>query len=322
MRVGVVFPGQGSQKVGMGADLVAAYPSARTWFDTASSVLGYDLLDLCANGPDEKLRETQYSQPAIFVVNVALAQTAIEHESLFTPVGTAGHSFAEFCSLVLAGAMSFETALALVNARGLAMQSAAERERGAMSAILGLQKDAVLELVREASSTTEIVAAANFNQETQIVVSGHEAAVRRAEDLAKSDRYKAKAIALNVSGAWHSPLMNPAREAFASAVDQAAANHLFRQPIFPVFSSVTAKPYSSADEIAGNLKNSVTQPVEWYATVVDNVIPAGFDLIVEFGASAVLAPMFKRIPGAPKALHVGDSAGLEKLRAELTAEVA
>jgi [acyl-carrier-protein] S-malonyltransferase len=309
MRVGVVFPGQGSQVVGMGADVASAYPAAAALFRVAKSILGYDLLALCSEGPEDKLRETRYSQPAIFVTNLALA-TAVGN--VLAPVVSAGHSFGEYCSLTMAGALTFETALALVNQRGLAMHRAAGLARGAMAAVLGLDDEKLQTAVDAAiAQGAGRVQLANFNQPGQVVISGDEAAVRVAGDLSLEAGAK-RVIALNVAGAWHSALMEPAREEFAKHIHNAPV----MLPSFTVISNVDALPYTSIEQIKANLIRSVTDEVRWHEAAIA-MIACGIDIIVEFGASPVLAPMMKRVAGAPKAIHVGDAAGIEKLRAQL-----
>jgi [acyl-carrier-protein] S-malonyltransferase len=314
MRVAVVFPGQGSQTGGMGVDVAAAYPASAALYREAKTILGYDLLALCAEGDEDKLRETRYSQPAIFVTNLAIAAAVGD---VLTPVVSAAHSFAEYCSLTLAGALTYETALGLVKQRGLAMHRAASVSRGAMAAVLGLD-DALL---RKAVETTVArgsgrVQLANFNQPGQVVISGDEDAVRVAGELAMDAGAK-RVIPLNVSGAWHSQLMEPARVEFAKHIADAP----LRMPRFSVISNVDAKPYTSVEQIKQNLIRSVTDEVRWHETAIA-MIAVGIDMIVEFGASPVLAPMMKRVAGAPKAMHVGDVAGVEKLRGLLaTADV-
>ena len=309
MRVGVVFPGQGSQVVGMGVDVAGAYPAAATCFSKAKTILGYDLLALCERGPEEQLRETRYAQPAIFVTNVALAEAV---GGVLDPVVSAGHSFGEYCSLTLAGALTFETALSLVNQRGLAMQRATVHAQGAMAAVLGLEPDAlrtaVAQAVEQGSGRVQL---ANFNAPGQIVISGDAAAVRVAGDLALAAGAK-RVVPLNVSGAWHSVLMDPARAEFARHVEDA----MVMPPRFTVISNVDAHAYSDVEQVKANLIRSVTDEVRWHDTAVA-MAAMELDLIVEFGASAVLAPMFKRIPNAPKAITVSDAAGVEKLRAQL-----
>jgi [acyl-carrier-protein] S-malonyltransferase len=312
MRVGAVFPGQGSQSVGMGGALVENFPEAAALFARAERVLGYDLLRVVREGPDDVLRETRFSQPAIFVTNYALAVAA---GPALGVVASAGHSFAEFCSLTLAGALDFDDALGLIRERGLAMQEAAELAPGAMSAILGLDPDAVREAVGRAGDAGR-VQLANFNAPGQIVISGDREAVARAGELALEAGAK-RVVALNVSGAWHSALMAPAQERFAPFVRAAP----IRLPRFAVISNVDAQPYRDVETIRTNLIRSVTGEVLWHATA-ERLIAEGIDLLVEFGGSAVLAPLSKRLPNAPPSLHVGDERGLAKLAALELAGVA
>jgi [acyl-carrier-protein] S-malonyltransferase len=305
MRIGVIFPGQGSQVVGMGADVAHTYSAAMECFRVAKQIVGYDLLALCTDGSEERLRETRYAQPAIFVTNVALAAAV---GSVLEPVVSAGHSFGEFCGLHIAGAMSFESALSLVNERALAMHRAAEHSDGAMSAVLGLEPDSLREVVAAtAASGAGRVQLANFNAPGQIVISGDRAAVTAAGAAALSAGAK-RVVPLNVAGAWHSALMEPAQAAFSRFIRDAA----IVMPRFPVVSNVDARPYVDVATIRDHLERSITGEVRWHETAV---VLAGMelDLIVEFGASAVLAPMMKRIEGAPRAITVKDAAGVEKL---------
>jgi [acyl-carrier-protein] S-malonyltransferase len=307
MRLGVVFPGQGSQSVGMGGNIVAAYPVAADLFRRAQRVLGYDLHALVANGPEEKLRETVYAQPAIYVTNYALAACAGEGLPV---VASAGHSFGEYCSLTLAGSLEFEDALALVRERGLAMQEAAERSPGAMAAILGLAADRVRVATAGAADAGH-VRLANFNAPEQIVISGDAAAVARTGELALAAGAK-RVVPLNVSGAWHSALMESARTRFAPFVERAP----IAPPRFTVISNVDARPYRDIEGIRANLIRSVSDEVLWHDTSL-RLVAEGLDGIVEFGGSAVLAPMLRRVDGAPKPTHVGDERALEKLAASL-----
>jgi [acyl-carrier-protein] S-malonyltransferase len=309
MRIGVVFPGQGSQVVGMGALVAQAYPAAGECFRIAKGIVGYDLLAICAHGPDATLRETRYAQPAIFVTNVAL-RAAIG--GLLEPVVSAGHSFGEFCSLEISGALSFEAALSLVTERALAMHRAAQESAGAMSAILGLESDVLRDVVAATIAAGRgRVALANFNAPGQIVISGDLAAVEAAGDAALTAGAK-RVVPLNVAGAWHSDLMEPARAAFSRFVRDAP----IVMPGFTVISNVDGRPYTDVMTIRDHLERSVTDEVRWHDTAVA-MVGLGLDLIVEFGASAVLAPMMKRIPGAPRAITVKDPEGVEKLRAML-----
>ena len=306
MRTGIVFPGQGSQAVGMGVDIATKSSAARDLFERAHRVLGYDLLALQREGPEEKLRETQFSQPAIFVTNVALyAATA----DAITPVASAGHSFGEFCSLYAAGALSFEDALHIVNERGKAMQHAAELAPGGMSAVLGLDAEKIRAVVNETRASTGLrVQLANFNSPAQIVISGDLAGVQAAGDAMMAAGAK-RVVPLNVSGAWHSALMEPAIEKFSTAVE--AGN--FSMPKFDVISNVDAKPYRDVATIKKNLVLSITHEVRWHETA-QALVAENLDLVVEFGASAVLGPLMKRIEGAPSVSVVSDAAGVEKLK--------
>jgi [acyl-carrier-protein] S-malonyltransferase len=309
MRVGAIFPGQGSQSVGMGGAIVARYPVAADLFRRAERILGYDIGAVIARGPEDTLRETRYSQPAIFLTNYALAAAAGDALGV---VASAGHSFGEYCSLTLAGALAFDDALALVNERGLAMQEAAERAPGAMAAILGLEPNKV-RAAAEGARDAGRVRLANFNAPGQIVVSGDRDAVARAGELALAAGAK-RVVPLNVSGAWHSELMAPARERFAPFV--AAAR--IELPRFTVISNVDAQPYRDVATIRENLIRSVTDEVLWH-DAAERLIAEGLERIVEFGGSAVLTPLLKRLPGAPPAVHVGDERGLESLAATLSA---
>lgn len=312
MRLGAIFPGQGSQSVGMGLELVAASAPAAEVFERGSQVLGYDVLALVRDGPEEKLRETCYSQPAIYVTNYALA---VASEQLDVCVATAGHSFAEYCSLTIAGSLTFEDALALVNERALAMQEAAERAPGGMTAILGLDVAGVRSVVERARDAGR-VQLANFNAPGQIVVSGDLAAVQRAAELALAAGAK-RVVALNVSGAWHSELMAPAQERFAPFVERAA----IEPPKITVISNVDAKPYTGVLGIRRNLVRSLTAEVLWHETSL-RLLAEALDAVVEFGASAVLSPLLRRVPNVPPVFHAGDPTGLQRLRSALAASTA
>ncbi|MBV8602263.1 MAG: ACP S-malonyltransferase [Candidatus Eremiobacteraeota bacterium] len=313
MRVGVIFPGQGSQVVGMGAEIAAWAPAAAELFERAAPIVGYDLLALCREGPEERLRDTKYSQPAIFVTNCALAAAVTENEGRFVPVVSAGHSFGEYCSLVLAASLDFDAALALVNARGTAMQHAAELVAGGMAAVLGLDADEIEAAVEQVRSDGGRVQLANFNAPSQIVISGELEAVRRAGDLCLEAGAK-RVVPLNVAGAWHSELMDPAVPVFAPYVERARV----ALPKFDVISNVDAEPYRDVAHIKENLVRSVTAEVLWHATSL-RLLESELDLVVEFGASPVLGPMLRRLAGAPEIVSVSDRAGIEKLHAKLGA---
>jgi [acyl-carrier-protein] S-malonyltransferase len=306
MRVGAMFPGQGSQTVGMGADVAERSPEARALFARASAILGYDLLALQVEGPDEKLRETQFSQPAIFTTNLALYRAVGE---TLAPVVSAGHSFAEFCSLVIAGSLEFDEALRVVDERGKAMQVAAEHAGGGMSAVLGLEASAVREIVDQTRAATgQRVQLANFNSPTQIVISGDLEAVRIAGEAMLACGAK-RVVPLNVSGAWHSELMQPAVERFAAAVERAH----FVLPAFDVVSNVDAQPYRDVSGIRHNLVRSIVHEVRWH-DAAERMLSYDLDVVVEFGAGGVLGPLMKRLQSAPQVLVVSDYAGVLRLR--------
>jgi [acyl-carrier-protein] S-malonyltransferase len=290
----------------MGADVAANVGDVRGLFERSAGILGYNLLELQRTGPDERLRETQFSQPAIFATNVALARAAGD---ALRPVVTAGHSFGEFCSLTISGSLSFEDALRIVDERGKAMQHAADLTPGGMSAVLGLDADKVRAVAqRIAAGTGARVQLANFNSPTQIVISGDLSAVQTASDAMLEAGAK-RVVPLNVSGAWHSALMLPAVERFARAVN--AAN--FSLPLFDVVSNVDAQPYRDVETIKRNLVRSITEEVRWHETA-ERMLRYDLDLVVEFGASPVLGPLFRRLPNAPKVLNVTDYAGVRKLK--------
>lgn len=310
VRFAAVFPGQGSQAVGMGGDIAEKSPAARGFFDRAAETLGYDLLELQKNGPEAKLRETQFSQPAIFVTNLALYYAGGE---TVRPSASAGHSFGEFCSLTISGSIGFEEALSLVDERGKAMQRAAELARGGMTAVLGLDAAQIREVAaRVESETGGRVQLANFNSPSQIVISGDAEAVQIAAD-AMMEKGAKRVVPLNVSGAWHSRLMEPAAQRFAAAVNAAQ----FDLPAFDVVSNVDAKPYRDVQTIKSNLIRSVTEEVRWHETA-EMLLTYGLDLVVEFGASPVLGPLMRRLPNAVEGLSVTDFAGVEKFQEKLS----
>jgi [acyl-carrier-protein] S-malonyltransferase len=306
-KVAVVFPGQGSQGVGMGVDVAANSPAARATFARASAALGYDLLALQRNGPDETLRETQFSQPAIFTTNLALYYAV---GAQLQPIVTAGHSFAELCSLVIAGSLSFDDALRIVSERGKAMQAAAERARGGMSAILGLEANEVRNVLERAGGR---VAMANFNSPTQIVISGDYDTVQAAGQAMLEAGAK-RVVPLNVSGAWHSELMEPALEPLGVAVEASR----FALPSFDVISNVDGCPYRDVETIKRSLVRSVVDEVRWH-DAAERILSYRPDMVVEFGASGVLSALMKRLSGAPPASVVTDFAGVQRLQRALEA---
>ena len=308
--LGVVFPGQGSQAANMGADVARLFPAARECFERASAAVGYDMLSLVTNGTDDELRETRVSQPAIFTANVAIYR-AVETIG-FTPIVSAGHSFGEYCSLTIARSLTFDDAVRLVNERGLAMGAAADLAPGSMAAIIGFDREKVEAVCAQARATTGArVDVANLNAPLQIVVSGDVAGVDEVCELAKSDGAK-RVVVLNVSGAWHSALMEPAVSRFAAHVEAA---HL-ALPAFDVISNVDVAPYRSVESIRRCLIASLCSRVRWHETAVALAAKRP-DFIIECGAAPVLTPMMKRLPGAApdRIMHVADAAGVSALAA-------
>ena len=279
-----VFPGQGAQFVGMGKDLYENNPVAKEMFDKANEILGFNITDLMFNGTDEDLRQTKVTQPAIFLHSVILAKTMGDD---FNPDMVAGHSLGEFSALVAAGALSFEDGLRLVSARAQAMQKACEKTPSTMAAVLALPDAKVEELC--ASVTEGVVVPANYNCPGQIVISGSIEGVDAA--CAKMLEAGAKrALKLKVGGAFHSPLMEPARAELADAI----AHTDFHAPKCPVYQNVNAEPQTDPDTIKKNLIAQLTAPVRWTQTI-QNMIAAGADTFVEVGPGAVLQGLVKKI---------------------------
>ena len=279
-----VFPGQGAQFVGMGKDLYENNPVAKEMFDKANEILGFNITDLMFNGTDEDLRQTKVTQPAIFLHSVILAKTMGDD---FNPDMVAGHSLGEFSALVAAGALSFEDGLRLVSARAQAMQKACEKTPSTMAAVLALPDARVEELC--ASVTEGVVVPANYNCPGQIVISGSIEGVDAA--CAKMLEAGAKrALKLKVGGAFHSPLMEPARAELADAI----AHTDFHAPKCPVYQNVNAEPKTDPETIKKNLIAQLTAPVRWTQTI-QNMIAAGADTFVEVGPGAVLQGLVKKI---------------------------
>ena len=286
-----VFPGQGAQFVGMGKDLYENNPVAKEMFDKANEILGFNITDLMFNGTDEDLRQTKVTQPAIFLHSVILAKTMGDD---FNPDMVAGHSLGEFSALVAAGALSFEDGLRLVSARAQAMQKACEKTPSTMAAVLALPDAKVEELC--ASVTEGVVVPANYNCPGQIVISGSIEGVDAA--CAKMLEAGAKrALKLKVGGAFHSPLMEPARAELADAI----AHTDFHAPKCPVYQNVNAEPQTDPETIKKNLIAQLTAPVRWTQTI-QNMIAAGADTFVEVGPGAVLQGLVKKISSDRKSV--------------------
>lgn len=278
-----VFPGQGAQFVGMGKELYDSNAMAKEMFEKANEILGFRITDLMFAGTDEDLRQTRVTQPAIFLHSVILAKTLGES---FQPDMTAGHSLGEFSALVAAGALSFEDGLRLVYARAMAMQKACEAEPSTMAAILGLSDEKVEEVL---SGIDEIVVPANYNSPGQLVISGSVKGIEVACEQLKAAGAK-RALPLKVGGAFHSPLMEPARVELAAAIN--ATN--FNTPVCPVYQNVSGKPNTDPTQIRENLIAQLTAPVRWTQSV-QNMVAGGASHFVEVGPGTVLQGLVKKI---------------------------
>lgn len=280
-----IFPGQGSQFEGMGKSLYESKQEAQDLFEEANSILGWRITDLMFTGTKEDLTQTKVTQPAVFLESIVRAKVAGAN---FQPQAVAGHSLGEFTALAAAGALSFSDALNLVSQRAFAMQKACELTESTMAAVLGLE-DAVVEAVC-ATITEEIVVPANYNTPGQLVISGSKKGIEIA--VAKLQEAGAKrVIVLAVGGAFHSPLMQPAQDELAQAIN--ATN--FLEPICPIYQNVHAGPVTNPDEIRKNLVAQLTAPVRWTQTI-ENMIKAGITEFIEVGGgAAVLRGMVRKI---------------------------
>lgn len=289
-KTAFVFPGQGSQIVGMGKDIADAYPIAHQTIQTADEILGFELSKWMFEGPEEKLSDTAITQPAMYVCSVAIYRALLQEAPDAIPASVAGHSLGEFTALTVAGSLAYEDGLLLVRERGRLMKEAGEQNPGGMAAILGLEVEKVLALVNEASTLTgKPVVIANDNCPGQVVISGDTIALEKAVSMAKD--YGAKrALPLAVSVATHSPLMQPASEAFTKLV----ASTQFSVPKMPVYANVSAQPIQDVDLIRAELEAQLTNSVQWTRTI-EGMIANGISHFVEIGSKDVLTGLLKRI---------------------------
>lgn len=276
-----IFPGQGAQFIGMGKDLYESNSQAKEMFEKANEILGFRITDIMFSGTDEQLKQTKVTQPAIFSHSVILSQVLGVNPDM-----VAGHSLGEFSALVVAGALSFEDGLRLVSKRALAMQKACEAQQSTMAAVLGLADDVVEQVC---ASISEVVVAANYNCPGQLVISGSVEGVDKAcaELTAKGAK---RALKLNVGGAFHSPLMEPAREELAAAIEKAIVS----KPVCAVYQNVDAKPYTDPVKIKENLIAQLTAPVRW-TQIVQNMIADGATEFNEIGPGNVLCGLVKKV---------------------------
>ncbi|HMB53574.1 MAG TPA: ACP S-malonyltransferase [Thermoanaerobaculia bacterium] len=311
MKLALVFPGQGAQKVGMGRDWADASPAARRTFEEADRALGEELSKLCWEGPEEELGLTANTQPAILTVSVAVARAVREAGIDLAPVAVAGHSLGEYSALVAAGALPFADAVQLVRRRGELMQEAVAPGVGAMAAILALDAAEVAAAVSQAQSeaeTGQMVAVANYNANGQTVISGHAAAVERAAELAR-ERGARKVTMLDVSAPFHSPLMGPARAGMEPLL---AAAPLFDAAV-PVVVNIDAEAKIAADDLRDALARQIDGPVRWVESVEHMEREMGVEAFVEMGPGNVLTGMIRRIAEQAKPVAVSEPGHLEKL---------
>lgn len=284
MKKAFVFPGQGAQFVGMGKELYDNSPVAKEMFDKANEILGFPITELMFAGTDEDLRQTKVTQPAVFLHSVILAKTMGEE---FRPDMVAGHSLGEFSALVAAGAISFEDGLRLVAARAMAMQRACEMQPSTMAAIIGLPDETIEKICAEV--TEGVVVCANYNNPGQLVISGSVEGIDAACDKLIAAGAK-RALKLKVGGAFHSPLMEPARAELAEAI----ARTPFMKPCCPVYQNVDARPHTDPEEIKANLIAQLTAAVRWSYSV-ERMVADGAAEFVEVGPGSVLQGMIKKI---------------------------
>ncbi len=278
-----IFPGQGAQFSGMGLDLFEKSPLAQEYFNNANSILGFSITDIMFEGTGEDLKQTKVTQPAIFLHSVILAKTLGDD---FKPEMVAGHSLGEFSALVANGVLDFESALKLVSQRALAMQKACEIQPSIMAAVIGLEDQIVEEVCNQSSG---IVVAANYNCPGQLVISGEISAIDHACEILKEAGAR-MAMVLPVSGAFHSPLMEPAREELAAAIESTT----FNQPVCPIYQNVTASATNNAADIKKNLIAQLTAPVKWTQTIRQMIADGGTEF-TEIGPGKVLQGLMRKI---------------------------
>jgi len=307
--IGLVFPGQGSQSVGMGRALCEAYPHLRQVYDEASTVLGYDVAALCFEGPAEKLNLTEHTQPALLVSSIA-AFRALQPAGI-KPVAVAGHSLGEYSALVAAGGISYRDAVGIVQKRGQYMSDAVPAGTGLVAALLGIAADVVREVCREAASAG-VVQAANFNSPGQVVIAGEKAAVERAIDIAKTKGCK-KAVPLPVSVPVHTPLMQQAADRLAKDLAAVAWSDLH----MPLINNAEAKEIVNAADIQASLVRQLPSSVLWEDSV-KAMAAMGVKIFIEVGPGTVLTGLIKRIVPEAATMNVNDPKSLDATRAALS----
>lgn len=305
-KIGLIFPGQGSQYVGMGKDLYDHFPLARLVFTEAQEALGFDLAPICFTGPEEKLKLTAITQPAILTTAIA-AWRVMESEQGIRPAVAAGHSLGEYGALVAAGAIKFAEAVRIVHWRGKFMQEAVPVGEGAMAALLGMSAAEVKTLCQEAAQG-EVVTPANYNSPGQIVIAGHRKAVQRVVEIV-SQRPGKKAVLLPVSAPFHCPLMKPAGE----RLKEFLAQFNFADPQFPVLANAHADFYPGKEAIKELLVKQVDHPVRWQECM-EKLLSTGVNLVLEVGPGKVLSGLLRRINRDILVANVEDRGSWEKVK--------
>ncbi len=307
MKTAFLFPGQGAQSVGMGKDIAEAYPSCGALFDKANEIVGYDLREMCFNGPKEKLNSTTVSQPAIFVLSAAILDIIRAKHPEITPDVTAGLSLGEYSALYAAGAMSFEDGVGLVQKRGNAMQAAADATNGAMVTVLGLDEEKTRQLCKEAAGDG-LLSCANFNCPGQIVLSGDVDACQRGAELA--EKYGAiKAVVLKVAGAFHTSMMQPAADALKEALDSC---DIAETTGVKVIANIDAEYYNGAAGIRQGLVRQLVEPLLWQKCM-EKLLAAGVENFYEIGPGRVLTGLMRRINRKTRVINVSSAGTIEKV---------
>jgi [acyl-carrier-protein] S-malonyltransferase len=304
-KIAYVFPGQGSQKVGMGLDLYNSFDSVKAIFQEADSTLGFSLSKLIFEGPEEELRQTVNAQPALVVMSLACYQSALavnDRPKIEKPLFLAGHSLGEYTALAIAGVLDYQTTVYMARERGRLMYEAGQLTAGSMAAILGLDEQAVTAICQETGTSL-----ANINCPGQLVISGPKENIEKAIVLARS-RGAARALPLQVSGAFHSPLMQPASDGLSAIINKLS----FHDPEIPVLANTSAQPLNTAAEIKNELMQQLCHSVQWQRSV-EYMVEKGVSTFIEIGSGNVLTGLIKRINKNVKTMNIGTVAELNNL---------
>lgn len=307
MKIGLVFPGQGSQYVGMGKEIYDRFEDARSFFDIADETLGFSITDLCFNGPDEELRKTYNTQPSILLVSYVVWRV-LKKEMSLEPYLVSGHSLGEYTALLISGFFTFEDALRVTRTRGILMEKACPKGQGGMVALMGADMDVVRPMIEEISHDEYVAVPANLNSKDQIVLSGNMEALKESVDRLKGAGYK-KAVFLNVSGPFHSPLMKEAAEVLKAELDSILKGEMN----VPVVSNVDAEPVQDKSFVVDKLYRQMFSTVHWEASV-RRMVAEGVETFLEIGPQRVLTNLAKRIVPDVPCYNVEKIADIEALK--------